>query len=334
MVLQHRFGNSKPNLSRLGNLDTYTSPKKASSDTEPLEKEPTSPNMSTPVLSPPLKRKSTSDDMSTAKSLLGEEINEKKRRRSKGYAPPSAYSHLPPLPDTISPNLLCVFVGLNPGIQTATKGHPYAHPSNHYWSLLHTSGLTPDRRLAPSEYVTLPKIYSLGNTNIVSRATKDGSQLSKEEMVAGAAVLDKKIKKWKPETVCLVGKGIWEAVWKWKHGRGIRQEEFKYAFQDTSENMGRKKGSDNFFGGMNGEVRKGTKEDSDGPKEEDWDGARVFVATSTSGLAATLSMREKEEVWAKLGEWVQKRRKERTCTTGHVEAAQGEKDLGDAESGK
>jgi thymine-DNA glycosylase len=123
----------------------------------------------------------------------------------------------------------------------------------------------------------------------VGRATKDGSELSKEEMVAGARVLDGKVRKWKPEVVCLVGKGIWEAVWKWKYGRAIRPQEFRYGFQDTGENMGR-----SGFGGTGG----------------GWSGARVFVATSTSGLAVSLSLKEKEDIWGELGKWVEKRREE------------------------
>ncbi|KAL9043584.1 MAG: hypothetical protein Q9214_003234, partial [Letrouitia sp. 1 TL-2023] len=233
MAPRKELAEPKLNSFKSRSLDAYTIPKKTSSTTDPPEDKLDAPdtiimgsesNIATPVSSQPLKRKRANNDVSIPKSLPRGSTSG--RKRSKGYAPPDTYSHLPPLPDTLSPNLLCVFVGLNPGIQTATKGHPYAHPSNHYWYLLHTSGLTPDRRLAPSEYVTLPEKYSLGNTNIVSRATRDGSELSKDEMVAGAGVLDEKMRKWKPEVMCLVGKSIFEAVWKWKHGRGIRKEEF------------------------------------------------------------------------------------------------------------
>ncbi|KAL8882743.1 MAG: hypothetical protein Q9215_005209 [Flavoplaca cf. flavocitrina] len=280
--------------------------------------------------SQPSKRKRADDPAASTESLAAEKTRKGKRRRSKGYTSPSSYDHLPPLPDTIIPNLLCLFVGLNPGIQTATKGHPYAHPTNLYWLLLHASGLTPDRRLAPSEYVSLPEKYSLGNTNIVSRATKDGSELSKAEMVVGAGVLDEKVKEWKPEAVCLVGKSIWEAVWKWKHGRGIRKEEFKYGFQNETENMGRNNKDVGFFDG----AKKGSKnqEGEDG-KGRGWDGARVFVATSTSGLAAGLSRKEKEDIWAELGGWVKKRREERKQLIikgkgGIVEPVEKENDVG------
>ncbi|KAF8850063.1 DNA glycosylase [Acephala macrosclerotiorum] len=249
---------------------------------------------------PPSSAHRQSNRKRTAEKSISESLHDtsltKKPRPSKGYAPPSTYAHLKGLTDTITPNLLCLFVGLNPGIQTATLGHPYAHPSNHFWRLLHSSGLTPHRQLAPAEYVILPKEYDLGNTNIVDRATRNGGELSKDEMVAGAGVLDKKIRKAQPEVVCLVGKGIWEAVWKWKYGKAMKAHEFKYGFQDDTENMGRSIG----FGGT----------------ESQWQGARVFVATSTSGLAASLSIQQKQEIWRQLGQWVENRREERKGVKG------------------
>ncbi|KAF3033084.1 hypothetical protein E8E12_003139 [Didymella heteroderae] len=207
----------------------------------------------------------------------------KKQRKSGRYADPSKYAHLSPLVDILEHNLVCVFVGTNPGVATASQGHAYAHPSNHFWKLLHSSGLT-DRRLAPSEDRSLPARYCMGNTNIVSRPSKDAAELSKEEMTEGTRELERKFATYRPEAVCIVGKGIWEAIWRFKYGRNIRKEEFRYGWQDVGHNMG---------------------------KAEGWDGSRVFVATSTSGLAASLKPAEKEAIWKPFGEWVQKRREER-----------------------
>ncbi|KAJ4292758.1 uracil DNA N-glycosylase Thp1 [Kalmusia sp. IMI 367209] len=212
-----------------------------------------------------------------------------KRRKPSSYAPPSKYAHLSPLVDILEPNLICVFVGTNPGVQTATAGHAYAHPSNHFWKLLHASGLT-DRRLSPTEDRSLPARYCMGNTNIVSRPSKDAAELSKEEMVEGAGDLEQKFSKFRPEAVCIVGKGIWEAIWRYKVGRAIKRDEFRYGWQDEGMNMGK--------------VEKG----ADG---EEWKGSRVFVTTSTSGLAVNLKPAEKEAIWKPFGEWVQKRREER-----------------------
>ncbi|KAJ9137616.1 DNA glycosylase [Coniochaeta hoffmannii] len=218
------------------------------------------------------------------------------------YAPPSVYAHLPHLPDAVAPNLLVLFVGLNPGVQTARQQHAYAHPSNLFWKLLYSSGITP-RLVAASEDRGLPAMYGLGLTNIVSRPSRNGAELSKGEMDAGVAVLEEKVRRWRPEVTCVVGKSIWESIWRVRHGRGIRKEEFRYGWQEEGENMG-KVGAE----GMREEER---EEGVDYGGEGEWKGSRVFVACSTSGLAATLRPPEKEAIFRELGVWTERRREER-----------------------
>ncbi|KAG9962371.1 DNA glycosylase, partial [Aureobasidium melanogenum] len=209
----------------------------------------------------------------------------RKRKTPSKYAPPSKYQHLNPLTDILAPDLIAVFVGTNPGIRTAAQGHAYAHPSNQFWKLLHSSGCT-DERLRPDQDVELPARYLLGNTNIVERPTKDAAELSKAEMSDGAPVLEEKCRKWRPECVCIVGKGIWEAIFRHRHGRNPTKAEFHWGWQDEKENMGR----------------------IADVGEDGYQGARVFVTTSTSGLAASLKPAEKEAIWKPFGEWCKERR--------------------------
>ncbi|KAF7540785.1 hypothetical protein G7Z17_g12120 [Cylindrodendrum hubeiense] len=223
----------------------------------------------------------------------GTKTKKKRARTASGYAPPSTYAHLPLLPDAITQDLLILFIGLNPGVQTARTGHAYAHPSNLFWKLLFSSGVTP-RLCSPTEDRQMPELYSLGLTNIVARPSRNGSELSKKEMDEGVEILQEKARKWRPESICVVGKSIWESVWRVRHGRPVGKA-FKYGWQDTTENMGV----------IHGE----------------WEGARVFVASSTSGLAATLSPAEKQRIWDELGAWVKTRRVERE--TGAEKTAPG-----------
>lgn len=134
----------------------------------------------------------------------------------------------------------------------------------------------------------MPRLYEFGLTNIVSRPTKDNSELSKGEMDESVQELERKIALYRPEAVAIVGKSIWESIWRVKHGKAIRKDEFKYGWQDDSKRMGK--------------VRSG---------EQKWAGARAFVATTTSGLAASMTLAEKQEIWRGLGEWVEKRRSQR-----------------------
>ncbi|KAH8883828.1 DNA glycosylase [Thozetella sp. PMI_491] len=251
----------------------------------------------------PLKRKSAARDVVRSSSSTPASPPAKKRRpKPSGYAPPSTYAHLPLLPDAVAPNLLVFLVGLNPGIETARSGHSYAHPTNLFWRLLHSSGMTP--HFVPAvEDRTLPKRFSLGLTNIVSRPSRNGAELSKAEMDEGVGILEEKARRWRPEVMCIVGKSIWESIWRVRHGRGIRAAEFKYGWQDAAENMG--------VVGLEGHRDEEREEEVDYGDGGPWAGARVFVATSTSGLAATLKPAEKEKIWRELGEWVETRRKER-----------------------
>lgn len=47
------------------------------------------------------------------------------------------------LPDYLEMNLDLVFVGINPSLMAAHRGRYYAGPGNHFYKLLHESGLTP-----------------------------------------------------------------------------------------------------------------------------------------------------------------------------------------------
>ncbi|KAL8838377.1 MAG: hypothetical protein Q9170_002137 [Blastenia crenularia] len=226
---------------------------------------------------------------SSASIAVKESTAKKLKRTRSGYASPSKYSHLVnKLTDSLAHNLICVFVGLNPGIRTATTGHAYNHPSNLFWKLLYKSGCTP-RLCRAEEDGDMPELYDLGLTNIVSRPTKDGSELSKAEMDAGVAELEAKIALQRPEAVAIVGKSIWESIWRVRHGTNIKKDQFKYGWQDDSERVGAL-------------TRPGYN----------WAGAKLFVATTTSGLAAGMRPHEKEKIWKKLGEWVERRRRERT----------------------
>jgi G:T/U-mismatch repair DNA glycosylase len=200
-----------------------------------------------------------------------------------------------------------VFVGLNPGLQTAAQGHAYAHPSNHFWKLLFTSGCT-TRRMHHTEDRSLPELYSFGITNIVARPSRNNAELTKTEMDQRVPILEAKVRKWKPESVTIVGKSIWESIWRARYGRNIRKHEFKYGWQDECENMGMM--SDAQFDAI--ELDGGDRGGAPEVEVPGWKGAKVFVASTTSGAAAIPTPAEKQAIWRELGVWVEERRRERS----------------------
>ncbi|KAJ5744167.1 DNA glycosylase [Penicillium manginii] len=262
--------------------------KRQRTDTSISESLSTTTNITHP---PSTTRTTRSRSSSTTSTVINTSPTKKARRRKS--SPPSTPSTAADslLRDTIPANLTLLLVGVNPGTLTGTTGYSYAHPSNLFWKLLHASGITPIRH-PPSDTYKLPTLYNIGNTNIVARPTRDASMLTRAEMDAGVPILEAKIAAQRPEAVCLVGKSIWEAIWRVRHGRAIRKEQFRYGWQDDAENMGRVTGS------------------------SEWGGAPVFVATTTSALAAGMSFAQKEAVWAELGSWVVKRRVQRSSVAG------------------
>ncbi|ORZ10424.1 uracil-DNA glycosylase-like protein [Absidia repens] len=113
------------------------------------------------------------------------------------------------LPDYIDYDLRVLFVGINPGITSASRGHHFAGPTNHFWPCLSESGLV-DRRLTYKDDVILPSQYSLGITNLSARTTRKATELTLMEQRDNAPVLREKIAKYRPQVACFVGKGIYE----------------------------------------------------------------------------------------------------------------------------
>lgn len=118
---------------------------------------------------------------------------------------------LPPLPDYLRPGLKVVFIGFNPGEQSARLGRYYAYPGNRFWWLLWQAGLT-ERQLAPEEDHTLPDRYGYGLTDLVDRPSKSSGDLSGWEMRSGREQLLAKLKTYRPRVACYNGKGVYAAA--------------------------------------------------------------------------------------------------------------------------
>ena len=111
------------------------------------------------------------------------------------------------LADVIAPDLRVLFVGINPSLYSAATGHHFARPGNRFWPSLFRGGLT-DRLLLPGEDRELLR-FGCGVTNMVARASVAADELSNEELLAGAASLERKVKKYQPAWVAFVGIGAY-----------------------------------------------------------------------------------------------------------------------------
>ena len=117
---------------------------------------------------------------------------------------------LPPLRDRIKPGVRILFVGINPGIRSAETGHHFAGYSNRFWKLLFESGLVA-RPITYQDDDRLPS-FGFGITNICARATPGIDTLMPDEYVVGRAKLRRKILRYKPAMVAMVGVTVFRAM--------------------------------------------------------------------------------------------------------------------------
>ncbi|KAJ3074528.1 hypothetical protein HDU98_011030 [Podochytrium sp. JEL0797] len=228
-----------------------------------------------------------------------DKVSPARKKRTAASSKIAFFPHLNELPETLAPNLICIFVGINPGVKTAETGHAYAHKSNWFWKLLFSGGCTD--RLLPATYDRdMPRLYSLGLTNLVARPTANQTQLSLQEKRDGAPILAAKIRAHKPESVVFVGKDIWKIFHKEYFGVEMDEKSFEFGWQVLPVTK-----ADVLIG------NKAVKGDEESAEREDngseWKGAKVFVSFSTSGLVS-FSPDFKRKVWAELGVFVNERR--------------------------
>jgi TDG/mug DNA glycosylase family protein len=114
------------------------------------------------------------------------------------------------LPDIIAPHLDVLFCGINPGLYTAAVQQHFGRPGNRFWPTLHQAGFTP-RLFYPSEQRELLQL-GIGITNVVSRASAAADELTREELIAGGEELARKVKRYKPRYLAIVGVGAYRTA--------------------------------------------------------------------------------------------------------------------------
>src|SRR5262245_21781007 len=114
------------------------------------------------------------------------------------------------LKDRIRPGLRVLFVGINPGVRSALTGHHFAGYSNRFWKLLSDSGLAPET-VTYQDDERLPD-WSLGLTNLIARPSPGIGDLRPAEYMDGWKVLNRKIRRYRPEIVAFVGVTLYRAI--------------------------------------------------------------------------------------------------------------------------
>jgi TDG/mug DNA glycosylase family protein len=127
------------------------------------------------------------------------------------------------LPDVIAPALDVLFCGINPGLYTAAVQQHFGRPGNRFWPTLHRAGFTP-HLFHPSEQYELLKL-GYGITNVVARATAAADALSRDELLAGGKALTRRVLKYKPRYLAIVGIGAYRTAFQRPKAKlGLQQE--------------------------------------------------------------------------------------------------------------
>ncbi len=111
--------------------------------------------------------------------------------------------------DLVGPDLLLLFVGINPGLWTAATGTHFAHPGNRFYPALLAAGIIErpiDRGTGMTDDDRRHLLErGIGITNIVHRATAKASELSSEELRAGGEHLRAFVRTHAPLVVAVAG---------------------------------------------------------------------------------------------------------------------------------
>ena len=125
---------------------------------------------------------------------------------------------MPRLHDVLCERPRLLLVGINPGARSGALGHHFAGNGNPFWRLMHAARLTPtlltyaeDQRLAE---------LGISLTNLCPRTTRSAAELTRAEMLRGRAVLARKIARWRPPVVALLGISLYRLYFGVAQGPG------------------------------------------------------------------------------------------------------------------
>lgn len=139
---------------------------------------------------------------------------------------PNALDDVLPAPGEAPPRLL--IVGVNPGLWTAAVNAPFARPGNRFWPALFRAGLTAhqidaSRGLSAADERQLLE-RGLGITNLVGRATVRADELTRDELIAGAERLKRRVARMRPSAVAIAGITAYRVAFAAPRARMGRQE--------------------------------------------------------------------------------------------------------------
>jgi double-stranded uracil-DNA glycosylase len=115
------------------------------------------------------------------------------------------------LPDRLAPDLDIVSIGINPSVYTAIHGFNFARPGNRFWPTFNAAGIVPET-LTPGKpaVMKLLRVYRIGFTDIVKRATDRADELTDDDYRKGAIALKRKLERYRPKIAWFQGTSAYQ----------------------------------------------------------------------------------------------------------------------------
>jgi TDG/mug DNA glycosylase family protein len=125
------------------------------------------------------------------------------------------------LPDLLGPHVRVLFVGINPGLWTAAVQSHFGRRGNRFYPALFRAGIV-DRLIDASagyrpEDLAHLRERGVGITNLVAVATARADELTRDELVAGARSLRRRVARIRPDTVAVLGITAYRAAFNRPH---------------------------------------------------------------------------------------------------------------------
>ncbi len=115
------------------------------------------------------------------------------------------------LPDYLRPGLDLVFIGINPGLYSAQRGHYFARPTSRFWPAFSASKLSEHVRQGLGTKTVRPEHdrellrFGIGLTDLVKRPSGNAAELSPMEFGQWAPRLLEKLQRYAPRVACFHG---------------------------------------------------------------------------------------------------------------------------------
>src|SRR3954452_10342867 len=124
------------------------------------------------------------------------------------------------VPDLLAPDLRVLFVGINPGRQSAAARAHFANPRNDFWRLVHESGLTPELLGPGRQHEALE--HGIGITNAALRTTPGSGDLRAADFAGASERLERLARDLRPRVMAFVGKEAYRGAFGERPALGLQ----------------------------------------------------------------------------------------------------------------